>query len=263
VLSRFLCGAGLVLAALCGPAGAASLQLSWRDNSPNEDGFRIERRTGPNGTFSQISTVGANVVSYRDATLSVGSQYCYRLRAFNSAGNSPYSDESCATAQAGSWTLSITKSGAGGGTVVSTPAGISCGAACTETYTSAATVTLSAIPATTSAFTGWSGGGCGGTGACALLLNASTTVRATFELKEVTLTVLMAGGGKGTVTSSLAGIDCGTDCGEAYPNGTAVTLTASPTTGSVFRGWTGGGCSGTGSCRVSITADTSVTAYFY
>jgi hypothetical protein len=263
MIIRFLCGVSLALTVLCSSVGAASLRLSWRDTSLNEDGFRIERKIGPNGIFSQIATVGANVSSYRDATLTAGSQYCYRLRAFNSTGNSAYSSERCATAQAGSFTLSIAKSGAGAGTVVSTPTGISCGADCTATYTGAATVTLTATPAATSTFAGWSGGGCSGTGTCKLLLNASTTVQAAFRLKTATLTVLKSGGGKGTVTSAPAGINCGADCGGPYPYGTVVTLTASPATGSVFHRWAGGGCSGTGSCRVSVTANTSVTAYFY
>src|SRR5262245_1671319 len=51
---------------------AASLQLSWSDNSQNEDGFDIERKTGTNGTFLALTTVGANESSYTDANLSNG-----------------------------------------------------------------------------------------------------------------------------------------------------------------------------------------------
>ena len=79
------------------------------------------------------------------------------------------------------------------------------------------------------------------------------------------LTVTQGGTGTsgGTVTSSLAGIACGGDCTEAYDSGTAVTLTAgAPTAGSFFAGWTGGGCSGRGSCVVSLAADTTVTAVY-
>ncbi len=77
-----------------------------------------------------------------------------------------------------------------------------------------------------------------------------------------TITVTKTGSGSGTVTSSPAGINCGTDCSEAYPSGTVVTLTAAPATGSSFTGWSGGGCSGTGTCAVTLTADTTVTATF-
>lgn len=76
-----------------------------------------------------------------------------------------------------------------------------------------------------------------------------------------TLTVSKTGSGSGTVTSSPSGINCGSDCSEAYGTGTAVTLTASPAAGSTFPGWSGA-CSGTGSCQVTMDAAKSVTAGF-
>jgi hypothetical protein len=76
-----------------------------------------------------------------------------------------------------------------------------------------------------------------------------------------TLTVTKAGIGTGTVTSSPAGINCGSDCNESYAIGTSVTLTAAPGAGSTFAGWSGA-CSGTGSCAVSMTVARSVTATF-
>ena len=79
---------------------AASLQLSWADNSQNEDGFDIERKTGNGGAFLALTTMAANQSSYTDANLSDGTTYCYRVRAFNSVGGSPYSNEACATTSA-------------------------------------------------------------------------------------------------------------------------------------------------------------------
>lgn len=76
-----------------------------------------------------------------------------------------------------------------------------------------------------------------------------------------TLTVSKSGTGSGTVTSSISGINCGTDCTEAYNTGTSVTLTATPDSTSNFAGWSGA-CSGTGSCTVTMNSDTSVTASF-
>jgi subtilisin family serine protease len=157
--------------------------------------------------------------------------------------------------------LTVQKSGAGTGTVTSSPAGINCGSTCTASYSSGTQVTLTATPASNSTFSGWSGGGCSGTGTCVVTLNADATVTATF-IPKVTLTVSTSGNGSGSVTSSPAGIDCGATCSAAFANGTSVTLTASADSGSKFSGWSGGGCSGTGTCQVTLTAATSVTASF-
>ncbi|MHC1696771.1 MAG: hypothetical protein AB9919_01645 [Geobacteraceae bacterium] len=74
------------------------------------------------------------------------------------------------------------------------------------------------------------------------------------------LVVAQNGSGAGTVAGS--GISCGSVCTNDYAPGTAVTLTATPATGSVFAGWSGGGCSGTGTCTVTMNASTSITATF-
>jgi len=78
----------------------------------------------------------------------------------------------------------------------------------------------------------------------------------------VPLAVVKAGTGKGTVTSSPAGISCGASCSWNYTSGTVVRLSAAPAAGSIFTGWSGGGCSGTGSCTVTMTVRTKVTATF-
>ncbi|MEW6570532.1 MAG: DUF1566 domain-containing protein, partial [Nitrospirota bacterium] len=76
-----------------------------------------------------------------------------------------------------------------------------------------------------------------------------------------TLTVYKDGTGAGIVTSSPTGITCGSDCAEAYNAGTIVTLTAVADAGSTFAGWSGG-CTGTGTCTVTMDAVKSVFATF-
>lgn len=76
------------------------------------------------------------------------------------------------------------------------------------------------------------------------------------------VTVVLGGTGSGTVTSSPAGIACGSDCGESYPSGTVVTLTAAAASGSVFAGWSGGGCAGTDPCTLTGNSAVTVTASF-
>ena len=77
-----------------------------------------------------------------------------------------------------------------------------------------------------------------------------------------TLQVRKSGTGAGTVTSSPSGINCGASCSSSFSRGTTVTLSATPASGSVFAGWSGSGCSGTGSCSVRLDASTTVTATF-
>jgi hypothetical protein len=78
-----------------------------------------------------------------------------------------------------------------------------------------------------------------------------------------TLTVVKAGFGTGTVTSSPAGIECGAKCDAAYQEGTVVTLTAKAASNSTFNGWSWGGCHHGGkTCTLTVTADTTVTATF-
>lgn len=73
-----------------------------------------------------------------------------------------------------------------------------------------------------------------------------------------------SGTGTGTVTGT--GFNCGADCTETYLDNTApgVTLTAAANTGSTFTGWSGGGCSGTGTCTLNTagTESFTVTATF-
>ena len=86
----------------------------------------------------------------------------------------------------------------------------------------------------------------------------------TFNIAH-SLTLSTAGTGVGTVRSDPVGIDCGTDCTEAYTGGIDVTLTAAPSAGSTFAGWSGGSgvCDGTSIiCTVTMDAAKAVTATF-
>ena len=77
------------------------------------------------------------------------------------------------------------------------------------------------------------------------------------------LTVSRGGSGSGTVTSSPAGIDCGSTCSAGFPEGETVTLTATATAGSSFSGWSGECASTSGNeCEVTMSAARSVTATF-
>jgi hypothetical protein len=87
-------------------------------------------------------------------------------------------------------------------------------------------------------------------------------VNAANALGPHVLTVAKAGNGSGRVLSAPGGIECGSVCAARYPGASQVTLTAAPSNGSTFSGWSGGGCSGPGSCTLTLFAAQNVTATF-
>jgi Divergent InlB B-repeat domain len=141
----------------------------------------VERKTETTGTYARIATTGTGITTYTDSTVVAGTTYCYRVTAVNAAGTSDSSNEACGSPAAG-FDVSVTTTGSGSGTVVSTPAGITCPGTCVQTFAAGKVVTLTATPATGSSFSGWSGGSCAGTDSCILVGNTPVTATATFAL---------------------------------------------------------------------------------
>jgi len=188
------------------------------------------------------------------------------------AGGLKCENKVCVPATGSNPVLGVTIAGTGSGRVRSTnPQGLDCGTGrCTARHPRQTEVQLNAVPANDSTFAGWSGGGCEDKGPqdCKITLTSDVEVTATFQRAvppgDVSLTVVLAGTGGGTVTSSPPGIACGGggSCSASYAANTVVTLTAVPSANSDFAGWTGA-CSGAGtSCTVTLAAATSVTAKF-
>ncbi|MFH1226382.1 MAG: fibronectin type III domain-containing protein [Planctomycetota bacterium] len=85
--------------------GVSSIQidLSWTDNSDNELGFRIQRKMGMGGSWSNVTItppLGQNVTTYHDSGLNYSTQYYYRVQAYNVPGYSAWSAEANATTSA-------------------------------------------------------------------------------------------------------------------------------------------------------------------
>jgi cysteine-rich repeat protein len=157
-------------------------------------------------------------------------------------------------------TVTVATYGDGSGSVAMTPAAASCAGNCAVTVDRGARVTLTAVPEDGSEFLGWSGPDCSGA-ECAMTVTADQRVTAVFGHHR-SLVVIKAGSGDGTVASSPGGISCGRDCSQAFRTGAVVVLTATPAPGSRFVGWRGGGCSGDGTCTVTLDAATLVEARF-
>jgi YD repeat-containing protein len=107
-------------------ASTTQINLAWTDNSSNETGFKIERKTGAGGTYAEVTTVGAGVTSYSNTGLASNTQYFYRVRATNTGGDSAYSNEASAATANQPPTVSLTAPASG------------------SSYTAPATVTLTA-----------------------------------------------------------------------------------------------------------------------
>lgn len=172
-------------------------------------------------------------------------------------------------------TLTASKTGEGSGTIVSSPAsGIECGSTCSHAFDDGTPVTLTATPAEGSTFAGWSGGGCSGTGACEVTISTDQTVSAEFvpsssAQQKLRLTLNGSGLGEVIVSPSPPEYPCvkvagfpSVICSYEFDKGTHATLTATPAAESTFTGWTGGGCTGTGTCELSMTSDMEVTGTF-
>ncbi len=144
--------------------------------------------------------------------------------------------------------------------MTSTDGNINCPGVCGYNYPANAPVTLNATPAQGWSFAGW-GGACSGNGPCNLTMTQDLSVTAAFTQNANNFTLTVAISGAGTVVSTDENINCPGTCSFTYPNNTQVTLNATATQGGTFTGWSSP-CSGTGSCMVTVTQNSSVTATF-
>lgn len=76
---------------------ASQIDLSWNDNSGNETGFKIDRKTGSEGAYSLLITKSAGATGHSDSGLTDGTTYYYRVYPYNDDGSSSYSNEVFAT----------------------------------------------------------------------------------------------------------------------------------------------------------------------
>ncbi len=150
------------------------------------------------------------------------------------------------------------------GTVTSAPAGINCGNDCDEAFTEDTVVTLTATPDAGAVFTQWVGDADCSDGQ--VTMDANKTCIAVFDVagggQQYTLTFSVTG--SGTVTSTLLGINCPTDCSEAYTENTTVFITATAQSGASLLQW-GGDCAQFGNITglsLLMDSDKNCTAQF-
>lgn len=137
--------------------------------------------------------------------------------------------------------------------------GVLCGAICKAAYNINTSIILTAKPEAGYVFTGWTGACTGTQTTCTVTMDSNKTVGATYGRS---LKYTKAGTGTGTVISSPDGINCTSSCSAIFGDHAAVTLVAYPDLHSVFTGWTGAKCTGTGVCALTMDAAKAVTATF-
>lgn len=164
--------------------------------------------------------------------------------------------------------LNVQWSGMGSGEVTAQPdtgAPQSCvsGVPCSLRFPAGTQLTLTATEQPGSHFSQW-GGDCSGRSSCAITLDSSKQVTATFvPRRDIALTIV--GGGQVMFSPSpLPGeaTQCSGDCVVGFAQGTQVSLTQTPGSGGTFQGWSGA-CSGTGACMVTVDQDRAITASFF
>ena len=192
-----------------------------------------------------------------------------KVGAFGNVWSNPVALTITGTTPPQNYTLYITRLTLGGASGTVAGGGINCGSTCSASVASGIPVTLTAIPATGSAFSSWSGGTCLGTvPTCTFTPTGIVRVTAHFVTAPLVLTVSVSGTGTGTVTGG--GVNCtnvNNGCTAGVANGTPITLTATPATGSTFSGWSsswsGVNCPGTSpTCTFTPTGNVTVTAQF-
>ncbi|RMH20893.1 MAG: tandem-95 repeat protein [Acidobacteria bacterium] len=142
-------------------------------------------------------------------------------------------------------TVSVTKAGAGSGTVFSNPSGIDCGSTCSASFSGSSSIRLEARADDGSVFRGFSGDADCADGL--LLPDGDKSCTATFEVAppppvgSFTVTVSKSGDGDGVVRSEPSGIDCGSTCAAQFPSLSRVRLEAVADDDSRFAGFAGDG----------------------
>ena len=151
------------------------------------------------------------------------------------------------------FTLSVSKDGEGSGIVSSGPSGIYCGDACEHDFEASTLVTLTAMSDSGSVFSGWSGGGCSGTGVCQVTMDENKHVTAHFDILRFELAVSSEPAEGGTTTPA-----AGT---HVFDAGAVVTVIPAANPGHEFDHWSGA-CAGSGVCEITMNEDKSVVAHF-
>ena len=148
---------------------------------------------------------------WQNPAIPVGTDVQWRIKFCDLYENCASTNEMTFSIVTPTYDLTVDKTGTGSGTVSSDPAGIDCGSTCSFDFSHNTDVTLTAVGDSGSTFTGWSGAGCTGTGACEVTMDAAKAVTAEFTLNAAcyTLGIAVAPALSGVVNVNAARELCG------------------------------------------------------
>ena len=219
------------------------INLTWKDNSDNEEGFKIERRRGEKGEWIQIQVTQADVENFIEKELEKNIYYYYRIQAFNSNGHSTYSNiaESKIITSHHFHILSIYAE-IGGTTDPASKIYI---------YDHGTEVAITANPDTYYRFSEWSGDASGTNNPITITMDSDKSVTANF-IRQYTLTI---SAGTGGTTDPSPGT-------YTHDSGATVTVKAIANTGYNFSGWSGDASGTTNPITITMDKDKTITASF-
>ncbi len=259
----------------------SSITLTWDDNSDNEEGFRVERSLSPDGGFAEVATTGADEIIVNDNGLDSDTTYYYRVVAFNSVGDSGYSEVMGATTDASANSPPAAPTDLQASVFSSSEirltwvdqASNESGYVIWHAAYNVSTLTCGAFSVVGGALSADtvsyahqslspSSAHCYRVEAINSIGSAvSNIVEGVLTLPVFTLRVSKSGSGTGTVTGT--GVDCGSDCSQSFDSNTSVTLTATASGSSSFLSWSGcDSIRGTTRCSVTMTGNRTVIASF-
>ncbi len=232
------------------------INLAWSDNATNETGYIVSRSLSSGGSYVDVTALGAGATSYNDANLAPATTYYYVARSTNSAGPSPYSNEATAT------TLVAVTSPPG---ITNQPQSLSLIAGQDATFS----VTAGGSPPLSYQ---WRLNGVNITNAL-----SSSYTRSNAQPTDAGTYLVVVTNLYGALTSSPAALDVSFSLTASAPPGGTVsrspdqasyspnsgaTLTASPTSGFVFTGWSGDASGSANPLNVLLTTNKAITANF-
>ncbi len=175
-------GIAPTLTASIGTPTSAAIPVNW-NAYPDATSYTVKHKKTGASSWAASATVTGGFTSYLIPSLEASTSYVIEVGAIKNGAylkQTTVTASTAAPAAATAQTLSVTKSGDGTGSITSNPTAVNCGTTCSASIQTGTSITLTATPASDSAFSGWSGDCTGTSATCTLSVTAGKSASATF-----------------------------------------------------------------------------------